>query len=136
MADLYVGVRADWHQAKIVLARVPWCLNERSSRVLRRAGRMLGVKGQEKGKLLQYYKMTECEYQSYIEFGMAEFLQLQHEVDWRPAVTISECDFDSVYTKVNSRYPDRMEPDTYQQYQLELVEALAPHLRITNRSTL
>jgi hypothetical protein len=127
MSNIYVGTRASFNEMIDLLDnRSVRRLNQGACKHLRKAANSVGIKQTEQGKRLEFYSVTQDEYDDYFEKSAQLIATLKSDGSVRPLIKMYESDLSKIFDTVNSKdkYKGGMDYKTASEYKEELVKEM------------
>lgn len=122
-SNIYVATRLDHDEMSTILnSNVIWQLNERLAKSLRTPIMRKGIKKTEQGKRLEFYNLT---YEQYEQLNKTHSDMILAIVD--------KDELSNKLEEINNKYPSRMNPDLFYQYNRDLENALDSSVQIVGQ---
>jgi len=123
IVEKYIGVRLSFEEIRTLLNRSVYRLNTSMSEHLRSVALERGLNKTLRGRRLEFYVVTQEEYNKLISPKMKTWAGLQN-VDFRPLICVDRSQAQQVCASVNSQYPNRMNTELFRKYQKQMREEL------------
>lgn len=124
MSDFYIANRLGFNEMSKVVPKA-FRLNQSMSNTLRSIAMDLGIQKSQKGKRLEFYRVTEEELKSLTAPSTATLLALKDNIEWRPLLAVDQEVMSKNIETVNAQYPRRMDNATHRKYLADLKAAVA-----------
>ena len=124
IVEKYIGVRLSFEEIRTLLNRSVSRLNNSMSEHIRSVALERGLNKTLRGRRLEFYVVTEEEYNKLISPKMKTWAGLKN-VDFRPLICVDRSQSQQVVANVNSQYPSRMNSELFRKYQKQMREELS-----------
>ena len=128
----YIGIRLHSSEMAKVNGGNTAQLNTSMSSTLGSAAMGMGIKKTQSGKSLNFFPVSESDYEFFTSESSKSFIPLSHSIDWWPLISVDKDMMMDILDSVNKKYGNRMDRETHKKYQSELIEALTPCLTKLN----
>ena len=121
-SNIYVATRLDHDEMSTILNSNVWRLNQRLAKSLRTPIMRRGIKKTEQGERLEFYNLSNEQY---------EQLNKTHS-DMILAI-VDKDELSNKLEEINNKYPSRMNPYLFNQYNRDLENALDSSVQIVGQ---